>query len=83
MVIRISINDQEIKNPIARFLLSLLGLVVFIVVFALLFFLLLPLLWFVVLTLLLFILVLFAVAPKLVNFYRVIILKRESLPHDK
>lgn len=83
MTIRIIINDHEVKNPVARFLLTLFGLILFIVFFALVFFLILPLIWFMVLSLLLMILAVLAVAPKMVKTYRVIILKRRSLPHDR
>lgn len=79
MPIKITINNKDVKNPIARLLISVLGLVIALLVFALLFFLLLPLIWFSVLTLALVMLTLFLAMPKLVNRYRIIVINRKNL----
>jgi sensor histidine kinase YesM len=78
MPVNITINNREVKNPVARFLIALLGLVVVLLIFTLLFFLILPFIWFVVLTILLVISTIFLTAPKLISTYRVILLNREQ-----
>jgi hypothetical protein len=83
MSIHVTINDKELKNPIARFLVTVLGLVVALSIFALLFFLILPLIWFVILTMLLVMLTIFMTAPKLIRTYRVILLNRKTLEHKQ
>lgn len=83
MSIKITINNREINNPIARFIISLLGLLIAILVSVVLFFLLLPLIWFVILTVLLVMLSLVIAAPKLVARYKIIVIERKTLNHSK
>lgn len=83
MAIKITTNNQEIKNPVARFLITLLGLAVFLVLFILIFFVLLPFVWFMVLSIILALLVLMAVSPKLISQYKIIRIEQKSLKQHK
>ena len=79
MSIKITINSKEVKNPVARFFISLAGLVIFIVVIALLFFLILPLVWFVIMLMLLLVATLWVTLPEFIITYRTILLDRDML----
>ncbi|MDX2479577.1 MAG: hypothetical protein QNK24_04490 [Desulfuromusa sp.] len=79
MPIKITINSREVKNPVARFLISLIGLVIFIVVVAFLFFLMLPLVWFGILFMMLLVTTLWLVLPKLIITYKSIHYDSEKL----
>lgn len=83
MAIKITINNQEIKNPVARFLITLLGLAVFLVLFMLIFFVLLPFVWFMVVSIILALLVFTAISPKLISQYKIIRVEQKSLKQDK
>lgn len=83
MAIKITINNQEIKNPVARFLITMLGLAVFLVLFILIFFVLLPFVWFMVLSIILALLVLMAVLPKLISQYKIIRIEQKFLNQHK
>lgn len=83
MSIKVTINSREVKNPVARFILTLIGLLIFIVVFVLTFFLLLPFVWFLVLSLVLVLLAIIAVVPKLISHYRIISGDQGSLEHKR
>lgn len=73
MAIKISINSSEVKNPLARFLISLVGLMVF----ALMFFLFLPLIWFLLLLIVLSMVVLLVSAPKFLKQYKFVVRSKQ------
>ena len=83
MAFKVTINSKDVKNPIARLLLTLLGLVIALLSCVVLFFLVFPLIWFVVVTMLLVIVTIFLTAPKFVSTYRIILLNRKTLERDK
>lgn len=83
MPIKITINDHEVKNPIARFFLTLVGLVLFVFIFVLLFFLLLPFVWFMALSIVFAMLVLILVIPKLISRSKIILIHRQKMEHRK
>ena len=78
MSVRIIIDNKEIKNPVIRFIVALIGLVISVLIFALLFFLFLPFIWFLVLLFMLLVLVGITFAPKVAKQYRLIILERKK-----
>ncbi len=82
MSIKITINSQDVKNPLIRFILGLIGLVIFIVVIAVLFFLILPLVWFAILYMLILASTLWVVLPKLILTYRTMLLDRDKLDKE-
>jgi uncharacterized Tic20 family protein len=73
MAIKVTINSKTVRNPIARFLITLLGLVIVITVFVLVFFLVFPIIWFWTVSLLLLVLTVLAAIPKLKGQYRIIV----------
>ena len=75
MAIKISINSGEVKNPLARFLISIVGLMVF----ALMFFLFLPLIWFLLLSVVLSMVVLLVSAPKILKQYKFVVRSKKNL----
>lgn len=83
MKISITIDDHEVKNPIAKLLISLFVLVIFLAVFIVLFFLVLPFIWFAVLSILLAMLAIIVVAPKVIHQYKVILIRRKTIEHNK
>ena len=83
MKINVTIDDQEVKNPIARFLISLLVLVILFAVFIVLFFLVLPFIWFSVLSILLAMLAVIFVAPTVIHQYKVILINRKTIERNK
>ena len=83
MTIKITINSNEVKNPLAKFLITLVSVVTLLVIFTVVFFLVLPLIWFAVLSILLLVFTLLTATPKLVSTYRIILLNRKTLEHKK
>jgi membrane protein YdbS with pleckstrin-like domain len=83
MSIKITINGHEVKNPVARIFLTLVGLVLFVFIFVLLFFLLLPFVWFMALSIVFAMLVLILVIPKLISRYKIILIHRQKMEHHK
>ncbi len=78
MSIKITINNNEIKNPIARFLITLLGIVALLLVLIVVFFLFLPLMWFALLSIILVFAAVILSAPRLVRIYRVTLLDKRT-----
>jgi len=72
MAIKITIEGREVKNPFARLVFGLLGMLVFLIMFAVMLFLLVPAVWFAALTGLMFIVGLLIMAPRFIGRYRVI-----------
>jgi len=79
MSVKLTVNNQEIKNPIAKFLMTLVGLMIFLVVLVFVFFLLFPLIWFWVVSLMLLLFTLLGALPKLKNQYKIIMISKKSL----
>jgi len=79
MSVRLTINSHDIKNPIAKFLMTLVGLVIFLIALVFVFFLLLPLIWFWVVSLMLLLFTLLGALPKLKNQYKIIIISKKRL----
>ena len=79
MALQININGIEIKNPLARFFITLTAIVISLVVFILVFFLILPLLWFVIISMILLVLIILVATPRLVQKYNVIIIEKKKL----
>ena len=69
MSIKITINDQEVRNPLARLLLSIVALLASLALIALLMFLLLPLMWFFGLFLLLLLLTIPMLAARVLQHF--------------
>lgn len=82
MGIKITINSSEVKNPVVRFAITVVGILIFLVVFVFAFFLFFPLIWFLATTVLLFLIALLVFAPKLISQYRVIIIGKKKLDSD-
>lgn len=83
MTIKITIDSREVKNPLAKFLITLVGVVMFFVIFVVVFFLTFPLIWFMVLSMLVLIFTLLIAMPILISTYRIILLNRKTLEHKK
>lgn len=79
VAIKVTIDSREVKNPLAKAIIALVGVVILLVLLAATFFLALPLIWFVGLSMLMLVLALSVAAPTLVSRYRVFQLKRRTL----
>jgi len=82
MAIKITVNGNDVKNPVARFLLTLVALVVFLVFFCVLLFLILPILWFWIFSILLLAFTLLGAVPKLKSQYRIIAIGKQKLGNN-
>ncbi len=83
MGIKVTINGKEVKNPIVRFLITLVGLVIFLVIFVFVFFLIFPIIWFWTLSVMLLVFTLLAFAPKLISQYKIIVINKKKLEKDR
>ena len=83
MAIKITINSSEIKNPLLRFLASIVLLGIFAVLCIFVLFILLPVLWVLLASVLLLAMVSLAAAPMLRSQYKIIVLERQKLENKK
>ena len=79
MALKITINDQEVRNPLVRLLVAIVALLVSLALIALMMFLLLPLMWFLGLFLLLLLLAIPMLTARVLQHYNAIE-RRDSLP---
>lgn len=79
MGIKITINNSEVKNPIIRFLVTLVLLCIFSVLAIVVLFFILPVLWFSVAAIMLLVAALLSAAPKLRTQYKIIMLERKKI----
>lgn len=77
-MVSVKINGEEIKNPVARLLVSVAVLFVALFILALLFLILLPIVWFSVLMVLSAVILLMAIGPRILKNYRIIVLEKKS-----
>ena len=70
MQFNIEFNGLEVKNPVVKFVITILVLLIVVLVFAIIIFLILPLLWFFVLSVLILFFGLVAAVPILIKQYR-------------
>jgi len=82
MKIKATFGDNEVKNPVAKFLILLLALLIFLALFIVLLILALPFIWFTVLSILLVMLSVIFVAPKIIHHYKIILINRETIEHN-
>ena len=83
MAIKVTINNSEIKNPLLRFLASLVLLGIFAVLCIFVLFVLLPVLWVLLASVWLVAMVSLAAAPRLRSQYKVIVLEKQKLENKK
>ena len=81
MPIKITINCHEIKNPIIKILISLVGLLIFFVVLVFLLLFILPFIWVVVISIMFLVITLAATGPKLLSKYKIIIIENKAHKH--
>jgi hypothetical protein len=79
MPTKVTINNNEIKSPLARFLVTLIVFTLFVVVFVFVFFLIFPFIWFVILTILLLMTTLIVSVSKLIGAYGIVIMDKRRL----
>lgn len=79
MGIKITINNSEVKNPVIRFLVTLVLLFIFSVLAIVVLFFILPVLWFSVAAIMLLVAALLSAAPKLRTQYKIIMLERKKI----
>jgi len=82
MATKVTINSTEVKNPIARFLISLVGLVIFMAIFVFVFFLIFPIIWFWFLSVMLLVFTLLVAASKLKSQYRIVVISNKKLENN-
>jgi protein-S-isoprenylcysteine O-methyltransferase Ste14 len=84
MPIKITVNNDEIKNPLARVLLSLLGIVLLLLVVIVVFFIVLPLMWFALLSIIVFLTAIFLSIPRIISIHKIYQLEnnKEQLPPE-
>jgi ABC-type bacteriocin/lantibiotic exporter with double-glycine peptidase domain len=83
MVIKVTIGNQEVRDPLARFIIALIVLAIIFIVFVLLLFLLLPFIWFVGSSIIVLVMALSLFAPALTSRYRALPRKDKSLEHKE
>jgi ABC-type bacteriocin/lantibiotic exporter with double-glycine peptidase domain len=83
MTLLININGKQVKNPLARFFITLTAIIIILIVFALVFFLILPLVWFFIISMVLLVLAILFATPKLVQKYNVILIEKKKLGQHK
>lgn len=83
MGIRITVKDSEIRNPLIRLLVFLIGLLVFILILALVlvFFLAVPLFWFFILAMASILGTILVALPGLARSYRFYRVEKKTLEH--
>ena len=69
---KITINGNEVKNPLARLVFALLGGIVLFIAIAFMLFILLPLIWFAVLSVLILLIGLLSIIPRLIHKVHII-----------
>lgn len=72
MGIKVKINDAEVKNPLAKLVITLTTLIVIILLFALFLFLVFPLIWFLFLSVLIVLIAVMLISPKLSRQYKIL-----------
>ena len=72
MAMKITINGNEVKNPLARLVFALLGGIVLFIAIAFMLFILLPLIWFAVLSVLILLIGLLSIIPRLIHKVHII-----------
>jgi hypothetical protein len=82
MTIKVTINGSEVKNPVARFSLTLAGLVIFLVFLVVLLLLIVPIVWFWALSIVALVFALWVAMPKLKGQYKVIVLSKQKPPNN-
>lgn len=83
MALLININGKEVKNPIARFFITLVGIIISLTVLLLFFFLILPVVWFAVIAMIFLVLAILIAAPKFIRKYHVIVIEKNKLEQYK
>lgn len=83
MALLININGKEVKNPVARFFITLATVVISLIVSLFLFFLILPLVWFAIIAMIFLVLTILIATPRLVQKYNVIIIEKKKLGQYK
>jgi hypothetical protein len=83
MSVKVSFNNQNIENPLLKFFITVLSLVLLLLIFMLIFFLIFPFIWFLMISMMLGILVILAARPRLVSICRVIFVNKKSLNNKK
>ncbi len=78
MAIKFTINGGEVKNPLVKLLIPLVGLIIF----GFLFFIVLPLIWFWFITVILSMVGLVIAAPKFVSQYKIVMRGKQDLEKD-
>jgi len=86
MRFELKINDKEVTNPFARFVIGLIALIVGILILVLVLFVLLPVFWFFMLATVLSVLIVLSSLPRLkIYYYDARLqkrLERQNSPHD-
>lgn len=77
-MVSIKINGEEIRNPLARLLISVIALVVILFILALILLILLPIFWFSVLMVLSAFILLMAIGPGILRNYRIIVIEKKD-----
>lgn len=77
---KITINGNEVKNPLIRLAIGLLGALVSFIVFALALFIVLPVIWFGVLMVLALVIGLVTAMPRVIHRIRIIQQEKDRLP---
>ena len=83
MSIKITINGSEVKNPLAKFivtLLSLLGAFLFLLIILFMVF---PLIWFFWLSVIILIVAVVLLSPRIFRQYKSTVIQRKTLSQDK
>jgi len=70
MAIKITIDNKEINNPLAKFIFSIIFMILALVGLIVVVFVVLPVVWFIVLSLFIAITVIFGVMPRMIKSYR-------------
>ena len=76
----LKINGEEVRNPIARLLLSVIALLLFLLVMAFLFLIFLPIVWFSIAMILSAVILLAALGPKILRNYRIVVIETKNRP---
>ena len=74
----VKFNGEEIRNPVARLLISVVALFVALFLLALLLLVFLPIVWFSVLMVISAVFLLAAIGPRILNNYRIIAIEKKN-----
>lgn len=74
----VKFNGEEIKNPVARLVISVVALLVALFILALLLLVFLPIVWFSMLMVFSAVFLLVAIGPGILNNYRIIVIEKKN-----